>query len=426
MLYNEEITTLTNEISSSFVIDSDKISLLVSFLVNKNDFISDMAFDVLKIITDLQMKQSLFYALNCVSPSIMLMNFNFKKLMAYVSTPQLAKFVNDISYLQDPGLEFCDWITRVSKINVEDFEALNMEYQNLNYRLLEPSGESQIRVSFASAFARHIQTNLIGKNLAKLISSLKNGNFKKLFTNFYKEKILGKFEDNLIENYSTWLSDYKNVQKTHPLFIQGHLLSGFHPFMVPMQSLRKPKKITIFTAEEREIDFLVKAGEDLRLDDHLQKTFKLMNAISYSQRKHQIHCYSVFPFSNNVGILQWVPSCVSFRSIIEDQFIFQFKGLKEMEESTQLHSKWVQSYGGWSKMLAKASEVECISIFNRLKNLIPTNLLRNYMMRMVALPENFLKLRIAFSKSYSALIVAHYILGVGDRHLDNILLQTTT
>lgn len=40
-----------------------------------------------------------------------------------------------------------------------------------------------------------------------------------------------------------------------------------------MSSLRRPKKLTLFGNDEKEYKFLVKGGEDLRLDERVEQVF---------------------------------------------------------------------------------------------------------------------------------------------------------
>ena len=46
-----------------------------------------------------------------------------------------------------------------------------------------------------------------------------------------------------------------------------------------MQSLRKPKRIAMLGSDEKEHMFLVKGGEDLRLDQRVQQLFNTMNGV---------------------------------------------------------------------------------------------------------------------------------------------------
>ena len=69
-----------------------------------------------------------------------------------------------------------------------------------------------------------------------------------------------------------------------------------------MSSIRKPKTIIILGNDERDYTFLVKAGEDLRLDQRVEQLFCLMNDILHkdpacSQRGLNLVTYQVVPMT---------------------------------------------------------------------------------------------------------------------------------
>lgn len=51
---------------------------------------------------------------------------------------------------------------------------------------------------------------------------------------------------------------------------------------------------------------------------------------------------------------------------------------------------------------------------------------RRGFLRMSTTPEAFLSLRSHFSSSHAVLCVSHWILGIGDRHLSNFMINTET
>jgi DNA-dependent protein kinase catalytic subunit len=46
-----------------------------------------------------------------------------------------------------------------------------------------------------------------------------------------------------------------------------------------MQSMRKPKRLTIHGNDERDYHVLVKGGEDLRLDERVEQVFEIMSEV---------------------------------------------------------------------------------------------------------------------------------------------------
>jgi len=69
-----------------------------------------------------------------------------------------------------------------------------------------------------------------------------------------------------------------------------------------MSSMRKPKSIVINGNDQREYPFLVKGGEDLRLDQRIEQLFVLMNEVFMKDPKCQQHnlqlrTYQVIPMT---------------------------------------------------------------------------------------------------------------------------------
>ena len=69
-----------------------------------------------------------------------------------------------------------------------------------------------------------------------------------------------------------------------------------------MSSIRKPKRITLRGDDEKEYAFLVKGGEDLRLDQRIEQLYCIMNDImqddaACSQRGLHLRTYQVIPMT---------------------------------------------------------------------------------------------------------------------------------
>ena len=74
-----------------------------------------------------------------------------------------------------------------------------------------------------------------------------------------------------------------------------------------MSSIRKPKRITLRGDDEKEYMFLVKGGEDLRLDQRVEQLYCAMNEVleedtACSQRGLRLRTYQVIPMTD-----RWVP-----------------------------------------------------------------------------------------------------------------------
>jgi hypothetical protein len=99
---------------------------------------------------------------------------------------------------------------------------------------------------------------------------------------------------------------------------------SFAPSARVMSSLRRPRVITMRASDHRDRVFLVKGGEDLRLDQRIIQLLRVMNGLLASdarcaKRQLGVATYDVAPLSRRVGLIEWVPDTETFKSIIQKQ-----------------------------------------------------------------------------------------------------------
>ena len=63
---------------------------------------------------------------------------------------------------------------------------------------------------------------------------------------------------------------------------------------------------------------------------------------------------------------------------------------------------------------------------DKMNKYIPQDLLRDALKRLSSSLESFVYIRDCFIKNYSVVCIAGYLLGIGDRHLENFLLNYST
>jgi len=209
--------------------------------------------------------------------------------------------------------------------------------------------------------------------------------------------------------------------------------------------------------------FLVKGGEDLRNDERIERLFGLMNSIvagpavgaeaPSSSRGMAVKTYCVVPLSASGGLLEWVSNTEPLKSIITDElardepfcqsndgfrtpteggrFIYDLNNItaRELQEDWLAKAKLRDNdpphaaYHWHAKNTTRAAAIEQ---FRSMTALVPQDILRRRLLRMAPSPECYLTLRASFARSLAATCVTGYLLGVGDRHLDNLLLDTTS
>lgn len=78
------------------------------------------------------------------------------------------------------------------------------------------------------------------------------------------------------------------------------------------------------------------------------------------------------------------------------------------------------------QMFDKSSKSEIVKNFQDTVDLVPRDLLKRAFCKMASSSEAYFVLRARFIQSHSYMCIAHYIVGVGDRHLNNTLIDKTT
>ena len=212
-----------------------------------------------------------------------------------------------------------------------------------------------------------------------------------------------------------------------------------------MSSLRRPKCITIRGNDQKEHRFLVKGGEDQRQDQRIQTLFELINDLMKSdsrcyQRNLQIKTYHVIPMTTKLALIEWLPETRTLKDVIysarnddevkkwdtrspESVFhVYTNDAVKGIDNSGKAFTN-EEMYGF---VYAKFKRDYVTKRFKEIESLVPWDLLRRFIRSMSSSSEGYFVLRNQFIMSYSVASICQYILGIGDRHLSNWMLDMKT
>lgn len=90
--------------------------------------------------------------------------------------------------------------------------------------------------------------------------------------------------------------------------------------------------------------------------------------------------------------------------------------------------RWVKShsYVDYHSMFNKANRQQATETYDRIVSSIPNDYIRKYFLSLAVTAEAFLTIRTEFAKTLAVSSLFGYILGIGDRHLENLLLDVKT
>ncbi|GAA6058573.1 hypothetical protein JCM10212_007012 [Sporobolomyces blumeae] len=198
-------------------------------------------------------------------------------------------------------------------------------------------------------------------------------------------------------------------------------LPAFHSFddqINIMSSLQKPRKITVRGDDGRSYSFLCKPKDDLRKDARLMEfnamIIKLLKKDSEARsRKLNIRTYSVVPLNEECGLIEWVPHVVVLRGVLNKAYTA--RGIASWSPELK---KIFDTIRDVPKKTGERFEKEVLSSF--------PPVFHDWFLETFPEPSAWHRARLAYSRTAAVISMVGFVLGLGDRHCENILLDGTT
>lgn len=224
-------------------------------------------------------------------------------------------------------------------------------------------------------------------------------------------------------------------------------IASFSEEVSILSTKTKPKKLVILGSDGKKYTYLLKGREDLRLDARIMQLLQAVNSFlrsSPATRSHSlgIRYYSVTPISGRAGLIQWVDNVISIYSVFKSwqhraqlaQFSAIGAGNTKSSVPPPVPRPSDMFYG---KIIPALKEKGIRRVISRrdwphdVKRKVLLDLMKEVPRQLLhqeiwCASEGFkafsLKLK-RYSESVAAMSMVGHILGLGDRHLDNILLD---
>ncbi|XP_060828354.1 serine/threonine-protein kinase atr-like [Bombus pascuorum] len=289
----------------------------------------------------------------------------------------------------------CREILSHPKLKTPEMTKLITDFHKLWERLIELSNKA------IPEGVMNTTVNLLSRNLPRLLSNKEFSPIMIPTTKFRQLHLPSKGMS--LENYNAFSSNWIHI-------------SGIEDNVAVMPSLQRPRRITLIGSDGKDYLFMCKPKDDLRRDFRLMEFNDIVNKYLQNdpesrQRRLYIRTYSVVPLNEECGLVEWVPNLVGFRPIIISLYKERGIAISNRELRSILCSL--------KDPLEKKRKVF-------LQQLLPRHpsVLGDWFRLTFPDPYGWYEARTAYIRTTAVMSMVGYILGLGDRHGENILFDS--
>lgn len=191
-------------------------------------------------------------------------------------------------------------------------------------------------------------------------------------------------------------------------------ISSFLDDVVVLNSLQRPRKISIRGSDGHVYALLCKPKDDLRKDQRLMEFNAMINRslkkdAESSKRRLYIKTYAVTPLNEECGLIEWVDNLKTLREILLNSY---------KQKNVPIN------YSDLRNLLNESVTTPAkLSIFT--DSIIPTfpPVFHEWFVEMFPEPGAWFIARLRYTRSCAVMSIVGHVLGLGDRHGENILFE---
>ncbi|KAG3032424.1 Serine-protein kinase [Phytophthora cactorum] len=206
--------------------------------------------------------------------------------------------------------------------------------------------------------------------------------------------------------------DYSNVARMY----------SFEPqFSITDSGIHRPKIIYCYGSDGERYKQLVKGQDDTRQDLVIEQVFETMNQFLTEEkatrnRKLRLRTYRVVPLSPIAGVLEWVENTIPWGSYLVNRSSKRLSAHERYHPHEWKHAECRQYLKNASDKLTAFLEIQ--------KNFTPV--FHHFFLEKFPDAAVWYRRRLAYVQSAAVTSIVGYILGIGDRHSQNILIHEET
>lgn len=228
---------------------------------------------------------------------------------------------------------------------------------------------------------------------------------------------LNKFSENLAKKRKFSLA----VPGTYDVDLSYPYLDRIEDTLTILNSQQHPRCIYMYDQKGIKWKFLLKGDEDLRVDQRIMKFFGLINTLLKTNRNTidlnvSILKYSITPLTPNTGLISWVTGADTFQ-----QLVYNYRSNRDIRNTIDIDI--ATQFCGNINLLSAMQKYE---VFDLVKSQTKANEIREMLWLRAPAPSIWLERNQNFTISTALMSMAGYVIGLGDRHPSNIMVQNHT
>ena len=203
-----------------------------------------------------------------------------------------------------------------------------------------------------------------------------------------------------------------------------------------VSSKQRPRVLMVLGSNGRTFPYLLKANEDLKQDERVMQLFSLVNTVigdSVASKRRsgvfpttpgietledvQLKRFAVVPLSQNAGLIEWVEDCDTLHALIKAR-------REKLGIPLSLEHNLMRHVG--SAQYEDLPLLTRVEVFEYALSQTSGEELRDSMWLSSGGSETWLKRRSMFSRSLAVTSIVGFILGLGDRHPSNLMIEKST
>ncbi|KAI5450344.1 hypothetical protein NCC49_003127 [Naganishia albida] len=218
--------------------------------------------------------------------------------------------------------------------------------------------------------------------------------------------------------------------------LQQPFITRFDPMVDVINTKQLPRKLQM-RSDKGKFVFLLKGNEDLRQDERVMQLITLTNMLlshnsNAFDRQLFIQPYSAIPLGSNSGLLSWLSNTETLMQMISSSRN-KIKGDRtsdnELAAMMGMDPQALrQSHLDYDKMMQKYHALPMEKKLEQYRNALAQsdqNDLKNLLWRRSSSSQTWLSRRTTFARSVATTSMIGYVIGLGDRHPGNTLVEQT-